>query len=392
MKKRQKKSTPKQSFDFKVGDLVGAKVKGHPVWPGIIDAVEIVANNRKKYNVRFFGTNDTSKNIIELKPFKDFTDKERSCGKKGFAEALALCQERYNSIKHDDKEVGDDENANNDRPPTERGENQKSIPPSAPLVTSTTSLNQDEPMDTLSSGLKEEVSAHEHNCEITSLPPSTSPEHTNNDVEEPSNKWSLNDLKKEPVAQVNLLNPEEENVMQSSNRETTLAKLQEKLKLKMEIKEACKRKKMRKRLEEKASKKFPIIEANLLELSGVFKKLSKTNANQADTTKWNVTVRKYNSFLPVLETYIRKYFMTEYSKEFEESEERKQCYKILQQIVADLRKTKKNKVLPAKMNDEVKKMLKNMRNHQILRDFICEPINIENSKNAMTERKENDTV
>lgn len=106
-KKTKKKTTndPSPGQHFKIGDLVGARVKGFPIWPARIESVEA---SKRRYIVRFFGTEQSSQYIppTHIKHFKDLTKQEKSCKRKGFAEAIKLCQEEYDS-RAEDEEPGE---------------------------------------------------------------------------------------------------------------------------------------------------------------------------------------------------------------------------------------------------------------------------------------------
>lgn len=97
-KKTKKKAVnePLSSRQFKIGDLVAAKLKGHPVWPAKIESVDAA---KRKYTVRFFGGNEETSQLplTQLKHFRDLTKRERSCKRKGFADALELCTKEYES-------------------------------------------------------------------------------------------------------------------------------------------------------------------------------------------------------------------------------------------------------------------------------------------------------
>jgi len=98
--KRKKSSRPKAEYEFKVGDLVCAKIRGHPLWPAKIEKIDDTNPNNKKYTVRFFQTNDIGENLVKLKLFKDVKDREYTSNKKSLDEARALCRQEYNnSIK-----------------------------------------------------------------------------------------------------------------------------------------------------------------------------------------------------------------------------------------------------------------------------------------------------
>lgn len=88
--------------EFAVGDLVGAKVKGHSMWPGKVEKVEIVKPNRKRYTVRFFHTNDTGSNFLELKPFVQLKDSEFNLKNESLLKAIALCRREVDGLENGD--------------------------------------------------------------------------------------------------------------------------------------------------------------------------------------------------------------------------------------------------------------------------------------------------
>lgn len=116
MSKKAKKKTPNEqssSLPFRIGDLVGAKVKGYPVWPAIVESVDTA---KRRYLVRFFGTDDTSQlPLTQLKHFKDFTKQEKACKRKGFVEAYELCRAELESRgaqePEEEEKVEEEENA-----------------------------------------------------------------------------------------------------------------------------------------------------------------------------------------------------------------------------------------------------------------------------------------
>ena len=81
---------------FQPGDLVFAKVKGHPHWPCRIDEVdEAKSLKMKRYHIFFFGTHEIAhlavENIWPYEENKKRFGKHRST--KGFNESLAEIQE-----------------------------------------------------------------------------------------------------------------------------------------------------------------------------------------------------------------------------------------------------------------------------------------------------------
>lgn len=114
MSKKTKRKTPSERLSnqpFKIGDLVAAKVKGHPVWPAIVENVEVA---KRRYTVRFFGTDDTSQlPLAQLKHIKNLTKQEKACKRKGFIEAFELCQAELESRSAQEpiEEAEEEENA-----------------------------------------------------------------------------------------------------------------------------------------------------------------------------------------------------------------------------------------------------------------------------------------
>lgn len=44
---------------FSIGDKVFAKIKGYPYWPAVITGIDNNSKKLQKYNVTFFGAQDT---------------------------------------------------------------------------------------------------------------------------------------------------------------------------------------------------------------------------------------------------------------------------------------------------------------------------------------------
>ena len=97
-RKKSKKNTYGDAVkkeSFQPGDLIFAKVKGHPHWPCIIDKVdEDKSLEVKRYHIFFFGTYETAhlavQNIWPYEENKDRFGKPR--GTKDFNEGLADIQ------------------------------------------------------------------------------------------------------------------------------------------------------------------------------------------------------------------------------------------------------------------------------------------------------------
>lgn len=92
---------------FEVGDLVAAKVKGFPFWPGRITKVQ-GTGSLLKYNVKFFQSNDHS--VLPptaIVPFAKWQPKPHELKRKNLSQAFKLCSDEYDSqlaardAKHD---------------------------------------------------------------------------------------------------------------------------------------------------------------------------------------------------------------------------------------------------------------------------------------------------
>ena len=80
---------------FKSGDLVFAKVKGHPHWPCRIDEVdEAKSLKMKRYHIFFFGTHETAYLAVEnIWPYEDNKDRfSNPKARKYFNESLTEIQ------------------------------------------------------------------------------------------------------------------------------------------------------------------------------------------------------------------------------------------------------------------------------------------------------------
>jgi hypothetical protein len=92
MAKKSKKTKPKTNF--RVGDFVVAKVKGHPHWPASIIRVP----KPGKYEVKFFVTEETSSSFIDLKPFDATTRPGPNEKRAARVEAYEECRKQYEKV------------------------------------------------------------------------------------------------------------------------------------------------------------------------------------------------------------------------------------------------------------------------------------------------------
>lgn len=93
------KKGPKPAHEFQLNDLVAAKVRGYPTWPGFIEEIRQTSGNRQEYTVKFFQTGDRSTKFVELKPFEEMTASELKCKRKNFAQALEECRRMQQNTK-----------------------------------------------------------------------------------------------------------------------------------------------------------------------------------------------------------------------------------------------------------------------------------------------------
>lgn len=377
-KKKQKKPDKAPEANFKVGDLVGAKVKGHPIWPGFIEEVNNL-NNKCKYTVRFFGSSETSQSCIEIKYFRDFTTKEIACSRKGFKEALLQCQERYDELRRtvkverehhqEDKGVLEEENSVPDK---------QSLDPPFNYETDKLIIEYD------SDGTNDKKSKRKKG---TSSSPSEviTPMETNDDKEIPAK--SLN-IAKDDTVQTKSPKSEGENVAEvSSVFDLALAKLKEKVAKKLEEKQACKIKKKEHMMSTKVSKKLVVINKTLKRFSKTVKELSDAKAiTRSNIDDWNSAVQRYDNVSEILEKCI-KYYSENNATKYGNSDVYRECQKILIEIFSDI----DGSIKSAQMHDNFKEELRkfSMNVHPNVKEFINqqEP---ETFKNAMIERRDND--
>ena len=87
--------SPDWKYSFQLGDLVFAKVTGHPHWPCIIDKVDEAKSLKvKRYHIFFFGTHETALLAVEnIWPYEENKDRfGNPSARKHFNESLAEIQ------------------------------------------------------------------------------------------------------------------------------------------------------------------------------------------------------------------------------------------------------------------------------------------------------------
>lgn len=359
---KKKKGASKQETQlYEVGDVVGGKVKGYPMWPGLIEKYD-VQGTRRRYTVRFFGSNDSSPYLMELKFFKDFTEKEKACKRPGFAEALKICEKYYrNNCMEDHRKHPEQIKAKE----VEVEKKEEEV-----VAEQKNEENHAKEIDPQPNG--------DDHVEQEELPETLPYEPTTTIT--PTSKSPIQDVPMDiSLAEVN---PE------SDIKVVVVDKIKRKIDEKIKQKEELKQEKKNQKLGAKVSQKFPIIENQLNMLYVVFDTYMKPNSlNQSgNLAKWNKTVQDYNKLLPKLEDYIKKYFKYNLI-----SKEREECLRILSSLAGQLNMAKDNKSLPKEIRSDAKSMRKNMKEHRAIKDFMNGK-KVFSDKNAMTERKENDAA
>lgn len=370
MKKNNKKRQNKSSeVEYKEGDLVGAKVKGYPLWPGRVEKTEYV-NNKRRYTVRFFGTDDTSQTFMQIKHFRDFTNHEKACSSKGFKEALELCQKEYDLSKRCQEE---------DKHEDEEKREENSSPSSSP--------NDYNSMRLVISNDKEDLVDGKTTKQGLTKSPNADISCMETEDDKISHANSIDFTKKETIQTNKSPKSEGENVAFDS----TLAKLREKVAKKLEEKKARKIERKELKMSTKVSEKLGVINNSLKKFSRIVKKLSNARSiNQSHIDEWNAAVRTYESAFPILHKCIKYYFKNSATKrKISEQPIYRECQKILIEIISDVKEAMKNAQAHGEFKKNLKNFLKKMKCNSEVKEFLnqTEP---ETFKNAMIERREND--
>lgn len=333
--------------EFKEGDLVGAKVKGYPLWPGYIQKVDYI-NKKPRYEVRFFGTDDISRACIHIKPFKCFTAQEKACNRKGFSQALSICQEKYEEITVTDSD--------------------KHLTPQIPSIASSPAEK--------SPNSVQEVNEVSEPDSIKTKPESSLPL-TDCD---PDPKRNENENENE-IADDDSIKSDDGNV---SSRDLVLEKLKGKVREKLEEKKACKEEYRKRKASSKASNKIVVVNKKLISTYNVLKKLATADkVGKSTLSEWRAAVRNFESAIPVLIKCTKLL-----SDQFKDSSDFKSCRDVLSNLKEHIKAAKKNSRLPQDVKDDLKKIRNSMKNNVFLRKFVNE-FDIGDDDYAMTERKEN---
>jgi len=373
--KKKKVASRKTEANFKEGDLVGAKIKGYPLWPAIIERMDI-NNPRRKFTIRFFGSDELYHSFTQIKLFKDFTPQERACARKGFKEALELCQKEYDSLRAAHEGEEDEEGEQEEDEEMSEGRLKDSeIPPTeaSALDSSTVAVT----------GAKGHAGTQK--VELVNPDQASSLER----IESPTK--FLDQLQSDPtsgVAKEKSPKPEVENAIDATVRDTALQKLREKVAKKLKEKEARKNQAKESKLSSKVSLKLGQTNKYLDRFAKVLRVLS--NAQPLDQniiSEWNASYPAFNGALEVLSRCL-SYFLANHIQMSSQTDCRR-CYETLVKVVEHLRAAKKNKQVPKEIREEIEKCMHGMKQQKIVKKFINSD-EFGSLKNAMIERRDNE--
>lgn len=451
-KTKKKQNKPNQGNDnlkaiiLKKNDLVGGRVKGYPLWPGYIEKVEFI-NNRPKYTIRFFGSNDTSRNCVEIKHFKDFTAREKSCLRKGFKEAYDACQEKYDLLVGTDPqedqekdEVQEEVKIKEEKKEDEKEEQKdglrnlhakktvvkEEIKSKVEEDEENSTLLQKETKTLVTESLSSVPDSVKHPSHLDSEKKNHTGKRKASQAEKKSHEPLLKRMKRDvknqdlqtcanetgktgaaaakhsglrasPKKRSDSLNLskskspkyEGENVMVES-KERTIAKLLDKVNKKIKEKEDRKVKLKEIKRAKKASEK---LEPTIRNLNQFSKDLNKYSAVKNDDTlgeDWDRLFQKYKTVLRVLDKCFEYDYFTDNQRKMSNQSEYRKCHEILEMIVKNLKEAQKDPNLPSNLKKNFKACLKLMKDHKCIKRFKNEfP---KEQKNAMIERNDNETA
>lgn len=452
-KKAKKKQKPQPELSFKEGDLVGGKVKWHPMWPGIVEKVFITTDNKRKYTIRFFETGDCSDKCMSIKHFRDFNKQDKACNKKEFKAAYILCQQEYDKrfkedklfakteqerwglyepINHYETSVNEVEDKPLDSEETKKDEEAEAID------SAKTEIEVDQNHESTPNPIKLEQTSVSESSDPQEVPlpivdqtkviagdeilekpagaivkPSTSEKDADNSRPHKRIKRSARNIKTtisnseendgsykvsididrapqgEPLTQLNSLKTEGENLILNPTRQQIIAKLEEKVAKKIKEKEARKEEVKAAKLSEKIIKNLRIVNKYLEKFLIASDRVS-SPGNQTSLLEWNTAARNYqNKVFPVLDKCV-KYSDKQYSNHEEISCEYRRSKDIIDSIITNLKAGRKNDQVSLEVKKKFKKCLRESKNRATTIEKLLSSNKFENPKNAMTERSTND--
>jgi hypothetical protein len=381
MAKKPKKTTKEV---FKVGDLVLARVRGHPLWPARVTAVI----NKNKYEVEFFQTKDTSKSIVEILPFNSTTKIDPKLKKPLLIAAYKECQEQY------EKTIDNNRQAKLDAQNSESNGATKDEDGSSPKL-EIISPEDDHSPQTKDSPPEEDHSAetkdsspdgdhspqtkdsspdgdHSLQTKDSSSDTAPSPEPKNPSADEPKAEetspvdCSLNDLTSEQAnadRRIKKSFPKSENT-QVTNKVKTIEKLKKKLQKKLDEKEDKKKHRREKKEFEKASNilpKFILKFQSVTEAGGNFVKNSNDTRN---AIQLKTSMKNCEKCLDLLTKCVTA-LSSEYGRVQKES---KDFHASLSEMVCCLRDIKIMNIKP--MSKDAKHFLSEMKYREPIKEFI----------------------
>lgn len=424
-KKTRKIAKPK--IEFRKGDLVAAKVKGHPSWPGQIEHVEI-NGTRKRYHVRFFGTNDMSYSHAEIKPFDQMTATELRTKSKAFSDALEECRKVQRSIESNNNKIIETEKELDFEHETEVDEGLQDGDEDDDVVMQEDESNVNDAIkrpqeDTkkvefgneVLTRRKKEIPFDKKENELNDtennkhggvpkdatlcLPNLSSPDDDEEQDQQPiqtklgpnsediSRNCSLNDLTSEQANadRGNIPPSTKINHMQANKRELTLAKLKKKIDTKLEEKAAKKAAFKQQKSFEKASKGLPVLTKKLEPLARSSARLIDDLGNKKAAKQVRTSMKDCEKYLNSLAKCL-KLMTSDYGRQ------QKKCYELhcsLRKIVETLKQIKSCKTLDVAR--DCSRFVKQMRGSEDIKTFINN-MEFPSYNDSITERKENSTI
>lgn len=423
MTKRSKKKTNGNggggsSVTFKVGDIVGARVKGYPIWPAkVIHKADM--NNKTKYTVEFYLTKETSQHIAELKHFKDLSDKELACKKKDFQEALSICREEYetlqgkNGVQLKSTLTQDDEKDMKQRDLAVKSKKDSDSTTSTTPYHSTTSSPQRE-SDSISDKLeivqsddvkqkeeplkkrkrlskKVDVEVKRQKSDPEKDVQKQEEEHLLIENSEKSNTITVAKEKFEEHKVKPPKSPKKEvgspTITENPKFKQTLMKLTNKVEMKLKEKEDMKREKKRKKLSDKIFQKLEIINQNLNNLHKLTTNIQNEHHNKSKSD-WETAVQMFIKTLPALERCINLSKNSNISKSPSKSAYFEKFHKDLVELIILLKEFKRKKTDDVSDYRIIKidTICESLKKHRKIKEFV----NDARFTQDMIGRKEND--
>lgn len=408
--------------DFVEGDLVAAKVKGYPFWPGRVVKVAM-KGSRKEYTVKFFQSNDTATKLQDIKPFSQMTESDRR-GRADKLEAIRLCQEEYDRMENGDNVttspeksqeadednhqsmiIDEENNLKIDEKPAKKTtkskvqtEDETGDTPKSPVSKPTrksSNIIQDIPRKT-----KQQKSKHETKQQTKKHKSNSTTTSNNRSGGLESSTTNDDDLKRDATKDIAQTGTNSNKVptdvtdnslsvssIDHNHLEQTtdnvynpaFLKLEMKLKAKLEEKDALKRSHFEKKLYEKSSSKFPAIHKRLDHILDLTEDLLRNGVDHS------CIITKLERAHKNLEPTLRKcidILTSEYGRKQNDFNEFREKLIMIVERFQEIREATKKK------NPQISKVVKRLRKvykgDEKMKNFI--------NMDAISERKENDAI